>query len=543
MGIRARTALIVTVTMLVLTAVLTIAARAIILDGFATLERRDTEKSTRLALNFMDIRSEAMGATAVSYAAWTPTWTYMRTRDPGYLRTYLRDVDIDSLEIDFMAFIAADGEIVSVRMIDQATGHLIDVPAGLREYLEQPHQAFLFGDPRDRAYGFAGLPEGPVVLGAAPIVTSASEGPIRGTLVAGYFMNETDKRRLAETTGLSANWFSVASERLTRDQRDELETLGEGGGIDVRETSDDVVVGRGVKTGIDKLPAVVVDVALDRSIAQRGRDVVTYMTIGMLVFTGLSVAALIVVLNTTVLTRLAALGNAVAGIGRSETPSGRVEERGHDEITALASGINGMLEALERSRLELVEQATRDGLTGVYNRRRFEEDLARELAEAERLGRAGAVLWFDLDGFKQVNDRHGHGTGDEVLVRFAETLRGETRGYSTLARIGGDEFVMVIPGADEAEARRAAQRLLDVFAGRPVEIGDLSLRIGASIGIALYPRDGQSVERLLSRADAAMYTVKRAGGGRALVYGPAVLEDEGDGGSGGVEVSAAAPED
>ena len=263
---------------------------------------------------------------------------------------------------------------------------------------------------------------------------------------------------MKDSTGLTAAWYSSAARGLPSDVRAAFDRLRDGDEIEVSPLSDDTVVGNGVLDGLGDSPVLLTQVTLVRDIMAQGRQVLTYVTLSLLTFIGLSVVALILVLNTSVLTRLAQLSQAVGEIGASETPSSRVAVRGHDEIATLAEGINGMLDALERSRFELVELATHDALTGVYNRRRFDEELARELAEESRLGQGGAVLWFDLDDFKSVNDEFGHGVGDEVLVSFAETLRAETRGYSTLARIGGDEFVMVIPAADEAEAlqRRAA---------------------------------------------------------------------------------------
>ena len=541
MGIRARTALAVTLTMLVLTAIFTVAAREVVQRGFERLERSDTEKSVRLALNWTNDRSEAMAATAVSYGAWTPTRHFVKTRDPGYISSYMRDADIASLKIDFMAFLDVRGRVVYAKVIDQPTGKSRPMPAGLRAFFAQPHDYLHFTDPVARVYGLVGLPEGPMVLGAAPITNSQSQGAVHGTVVVGYFRRDADRASLAKTTDLDATWYSVAAPGLPADVRAAFERLGDGGAVEVRPLGNDKVVGDGVLGGLGEQPALLMRVTLERVIMAQGRQVLTYMTLGLLAFIGLSVVALILVLNTSVLTRLARLSHAVGEIGASEAPVGRVAVRGNDEIATLAGSINGMLDALEDSRFELLELATHDALTGVYNRRRFEEELARELAEESRLGLGGAVLWFDLDGFKPVNDEFGHGAGDEVLVRFAETLRSETRGYSTLARIGGDEFVMVIPGADEGEALRAARRLHDVLAGRPVTVAGRELHISTSIGVALYPRDGRSVENLLACADAAMYTAKKEGRGLVRSYARVEAAEATSESAAAGEVPASAP--
>ena len=193
MGIRARTALAVTLTMLVLTAIFTVATREVVQAGFERLERRDTEKSVKLALNWMGDRSEAMGAVAQSYGAWTPTYRFVESRDPGYIRSYMRDVDIASLKIDFMVFLDDEGQVVYAKVIDLPTGKSRPMPAGLRAFLVKPHDYLRVTDPFARVYGLVGLPEGPVVLGAAPIVTSQSRGPVRGTVVVGYFLRDSTR--------------------------------------------------------------------------------------------------------------------------------------------------------------------------------------------------------------------------------------------------------------------------------------------------------------------------------------------------------------
>ncbi len=178
------------------------------------------------------------------------------------------------------------------------------------------------------------------------------------------------------------------------------------------------------------------------------------------------------------------------------------------------------LDALERSHRDLLEVASHDSLTGLLNRRRFEEEFERQLAEQRRLGRCGALVWLDLDHFKEVNDTLGHRAGDELLVFVAETLRKEMRGYSVIARLGGDEFAMLIPAAQKEDALAAATRLIDVFASREVTVADHTLRVAMSIGIALYPDHGTTTKELLAAADVAMYHVKESGRGRVGLYDP-----------------------
>jgi len=181
-------------------------------------------------------------------------------------------------------------------------------------------------------------------------------------------------------------------------------------------------------------------------------------------------------------------------------------------------GILRDVTAQKRHESELLHIASHDFLTGLYNRRRFEEELGRHLAEAQRRESSGAILWFDLDGFKDINDTLGHQAGDVLLVAVAQRLSERVRSESILARLGGDEFAVLLPGADEGEARQAAERLLKEISSVTVQYESTTVRTTASLGIVVYPEAGTEVEDLLARADIAMYHAKELGRSKYKVY-------------------------
>jgi diguanylate cyclase (GGDEF)-like protein len=160
---------------------------------------------------------------------------------------------------------------------------------------------------------------------------------------------------------------------------------------------------------------------------------------------------------------------------------------------------------------ELARQASQDPLTGLKNRRRFEEDLRAELARGHRYGVSGALLMLDLDHFKQVNDTLGHPAGDRVIAEIAAVLRGRTRETDVLARLGGDEFAIVLPSCDLEEAQQVATEIATAVRARMRAEKDVP-PLTASIGIAPFGTGRRlSYESVLARADAAMYAAKESG--------------------------------
>jgi diguanylate cyclase (GGDEF)-like protein len=159
-------------------------------------------------------------------------------------------------------------------------------------------------------------------------------------------------------------------------------------------------------------------------------------------------------------------------------------------------------------------QANYDELTGLPNRHMFLDRLRQAMRKADRDGAILALLFLDLDHFKDVNDRLGHAMGDLLLSEAAQRIGGCVRATDTIARLGGDEFTVILTGLDRAGmVDRIARSILAALAA-PFTLGDESATISASIGVALYPADAREVGMLLEHADQAMYAAKNDGRNR-----------------------------
>jgi diguanylate cyclase (GGDEF)-like protein len=171
---------------------------------------------------------------------------------------------------------------------------------------------------------------------------------------------------------------------------------------------------------------------------------------------------------------------------------------------------------LQAANAQLEKLAVTDALTGLLNRRALSDLFRREIERAQRHRRELAVIMFDVDHFKAINDRHGHAAGDAVLRQIAGVATQSTRSTDTIARYGGEEFVLVAPETDKSSALELAERMRAALQSAEIRIDHQSLKVTASFGVAMLHGEDSRPEDVLRRADEALYAAKGAGRNRVV---------------------------
>ncbi|MBL9028650.1 MAG: diguanylate cyclase [Myxococcales bacterium] len=300
-----------------------------------------------------------------------------------------------------------------------------------------------------------------------------------------------------------------------------------------------VVVPLRLAHAVGTLRATLSEARLRGEIFVRKRDAVLFV-LGTMSALGVALYAL----HRRVLgAPVAALARVAARIRAGEM-SARAPARRGDELAELGDAFNDMASHLERythelegavrkrtaeleaANLRLKELATTDGLTKLSNRRSFEEQAIRDLSEATRSGRPVALVLCDVDRFKSYNDRYGHAFGDEVLRHVAGILRAEARSMDLVARVGGEEFAILMPDTGLDEASVAAERLREAVAKDP--LGKGGERVTASFGVAATSPGRAALDALLRAADDALYASKRGGRNRVSLAPPAAPDAASD---------------
>jgi len=271
------------------------------------------------------------------------------------------------------------------------------------------------------------------------------------------------------------------------------------------------------------LPVRVIET--DLSTLRAGLERRLMLGLGMILMALLLIAGLAVLggrvaaarLRRYLATFMAAFGEAA----RNHVPM-RPERLEYSEFRALAAVANVMIEEQRVARLQIERLAYADSLTGLANRRAFSQAVERHVAEAAAGGavRPLAVLFLDLDGFKRINDSHGHSIGDQVLLLVAERLRSAVPAGMLLARLGGDEFALMVPDLPEGHAMTTLARRLLVQFQDAFALGGQRYFLSASLGVSLYPGLARDGNQLLAQADLAMYRAKRSGRNQFRLYDP-----------------------
>lgn len=195
----------------------------------------------------------------------------------------------------------------------------------------------------------------------------------------------------------------------------------------------------------------------------------------------------------------------------------RMAARLEQEVAEKTESLRDALDDARRANEHILHLAEHDTLTGLLNRRRFEQELHHHIGVARRHHRKAALLFIDVDKFKPINDNFGHSAGDEYLAAVADLLRLSLRSTDILARWGGDEFVILLPESGASGANDVARKLQQVFGEARISLGGQEFPVSISIGIALFPEHTLDPDKLVDYADAAMYRAKANGGGGSCV--------------------------
>jgi diguanylate cyclase (GGDEF)-like protein/PAS domain S-box-containing protein len=349
MTLRKKTPLIIAVTLLGLLAALYFMSRTIVLGGFAEVEHQQTEHHVDMALNTISGDLANMASTASDWSAWDETYTFIEGENASYIDENIYDDALVNLRVNLMVFVDSSGRVVYAKAVDLQEGTEAPVPQSLLGNIAGDDPLLRHPDADSAVTGIVLLPENPLLVASTPIVTSAGEGPIRGTLILGRYLNAAAVEQLAATTGLSLSVHRLDDPQVPPDYEKAITSLSDESPVVVRTLSSDRIAGYAQLNDVYDNPALALRVDIPRSVYAQGRTTAEYFMVALLALGAVFGVVITGLLEKTVLSRLARLRADVKKIGATGDLAARVSVSGGDELSDLGRAIDGTLESLERS--------------------------------------------------------------------------------------------------------------------------------------------------------------------------------------------------
>ncbi|MEW6727152.1 MAG: HD domain-containing phosphohydrolase [Bacillota bacterium] len=625
MTIRRKTLLIVALALAFLVTVLYCAFQNVVLKGFARLEEQFVRRNVERALDALENNIATLDGTAVDWAAWDDTYVFVQDANAAYVRANLSAETFKNLRINHLLIVDSSARTVFGRSMDAGGERVLPVPESLKKHLAAGGPLLSGPGTGSGVAGLLVLPEGPVLVASRPILTSTKEGPARGSLIIGRWLDAGEIERLAAITHLSLAVHSIRDAAVPADFVKARTRLTGDAPVFVSVLDDRSVAGYALVKDIYGKPALIMRVHMPRDIYRQGQATVGLLVLSLLAVGLVFSGVMMILLDRAVLSRVARLSRDVGEITAAGDSSLRLAAAaGQDELSGLAREINGMLKALDASRQEIKERESRlhlildsincgtvlidedehrivdvnraalemigapreeiigrvcheficpaekgkcpitdlgqdvdrservlitaqgrripiiksavplilkgkkyllesflditerkrmeeqlkylslhDSLTGLYNRTYFEQEM-RRLADG-RHAPVGLII-CDLDALKFVNDTMGHDAGDALLAATADVLRKCFRAGDMVARIGGDEFAVLLPNSDQEAVQAACLRIEEAVA--EYNSRDPEIPLSISIGFAVGGEGLNDLNELFKEADNNMYRAK-----------------------------------
>lgn len=527
--LRQKTLAVLIITLIGLFVGLYVTSRFIIVQGFAEQEYEDTRQNVERVLSALADETTTLSTLVFDWAVWDDTYAFIEDGNIAYVESNLVDATVINLRLNLTLFVNSSGRTVYAKAFDLEQKVEAPIPPSLEQYLAEDGILLKHPNPTSSAVGLISLPEGPMLIASRPIVTSGQEGPIRGTVIFGRYLDTAAIEHLSRTTLFSLSARPISDEELPADYQTALSSLSTGTSAAIEPLSSDVIGGYALLTDIYGNPALVLRAEMPRGVYHRGRTTEVYLMSALLAVGLVFGLVVLLLMEKIVLSRLAGLSEGVERIGTSGDASARVSVLGGDELARLASGINRMLQPFEesqdkrkRAEATIHHMSFHDRLTDLPNRRLFGRRTRVAVAQALRKGKMGAVLFVDLDDFKLINDTLGQDVGDRVLLSVAERWNEHMRERTVIARQSGDEFMILVPSLNEvADAESISREILEAL-NRPFYVDGHELHVTASAGVTIFPRDGEDPEILLQNADTAVYHAKGLGKNTYQLFTPAM---------------------
>lgn len=488
--------------------------------SFLAREQAESISDLRRLLLALDAQVAQLDSMLDSWANWTALYQHAVRPDPAFVREEMTPESIQYAHFDWLILVSNKGQLLHQVEVPRANGKLhlaerMQAEPKLRDWFNTMQASTA------RACGIVRIGEQLSLLCYSPLHASDGKGEAHGVLIVGRWFQQSALEAVRAQTQLDFSIRMVDPLPVAADLKASIESrFGKGDPV-VVEHPDAMAVNFPL-VSIRSHQIGELTLHWPRSARMEAAESIQKNQHALLLLIAVTGSLMILVVDRLVVRRLVTMRHELASIGTDNRWQGHVSAQGSDEIADLGRFINSNMDLIRTQMLELHNLSTTDTLTGLPNRRRFDEQLERALAHHERKGTPLALVLIDVDCFKKYNDTYGHPAGDEALRQVATCLRqGARRPGDLPARIGGEEFAVVCEDTDLQGARECAESIRQclIQANISHSTNTAAAVVTISCGVALV-RMGDTQRTLYSRADAALYLAKEHGRNRVAVEAP-----------------------
>ena len=347
MNLRVKTLIVISATLVGLIVILFLVSQGIFMRGVAEVEERDTTRNVERALNALSDDISQLESVVGDWAPWDDTYVFVEDINEDYIENNLNDATLVNLGVNITLFADTSGQIVFSRAVDLQNEQEVPVPQSIKEHLSANNLLVYHPDIDSSVSGIILLPEGPVLIASQPILTSGGEGPIRGALVMGRYLDSAETSRLAETMRLSLTMQPLDEAQIPPDFQVARSSLSDETSIFIKRQGMDYIGGYALLNDVYGNPILILKTDSPRDIYQQGQTSLFYFLISLLGVGLIFGLVTLLLLGKLVLSPLSRLSGSVSRIGASGDLSARVVMTGSDELASLGGEINRMLGALE----------------------------------------------------------------------------------------------------------------------------------------------------------------------------------------------------
>ena len=370
-------------------------SRIILLRNFAELEEQNTRLDVKRALAALFNEVSILDSINSDWAGWDDTYTFIIDLNKDYINTNMVDDTFTTLKLNFMIFINSSGKIAFSKGFDLNKEEEIPIPEKLKEHLYKDSLLVRHPDTKSKVAGIVLLPKAPLLISSRPILTSKDEGPIRGTLIMGRYLDSNEIESLARITQLPLTVFRYNDAQVPPDFQMVHSLLSEKSPIIVQPLNKHSIGGYALIKDIYGNPALILRVNKPRQIYKQGKSLIVYFILLFLAVGLVFALTTILILEKLVVSRIVQLGKDIMGITSNRDFSKRIAISGKDELSNLAKEINNLLETLERSLKERSENANK--LEKAYRELKETQDQLIKSAKMASIGTLAAGVSHEIN--------------------------------------------------------------------------------------------------------------------------------------------------